>query len=219
MREQAALTGLSIDAALNAALASERQPVVLADVADNAGGGAPSDATFLLRAVLERNITNVVSGLYWDPIAVRMCQEGGEGATLDLRIGGKCGPMSGDPVDLRVRIVRIADDLQQTFGSSLKHIGTAVWVRNDERDLDLVLNTLRTQTFHPDAFTQLGIDLNTKHIVIIKSTQHFYAGFEPVAAQIIYVATPGAITPDFAGIPFRKFTRPYWPRVADPFTD
>jgi microcystin degradation protein MlrC len=219
MREQAALTGLSIDAALDAALASERQPVVLADIADNAGGGAPSDATFLLRAVLERNITNVVSGLYWDPIAVRMCQEGGEGATLDLRIGGKCGPMSGDPVDLRVRIVRIADDLQQTFGSSLKHIGTAVWVRNDERDLDLVLNTLRTQTFHPDAFTQLGIDLNTKHIVIIKSTQHFYAGFEPVAALIIYVATPGAITPDFAGIPFRKFTRPYWPRVADPFTD
>jgi microcystin degradation protein MlrC len=148
-----------------------------------------------------------------------MCQEGGEGATLDLRIGGKCGPMSGDPVDLRVRIVRIAENLQQTFGSSRKHLGTAVWVRNDELDLDLVLNTLRTQTFHPDAFTQLGIDLAAKHIVIIKSTQHFYAGFEPVAAKIIYVATPGAITPDFANIPFRKFTRPYWPRVENPFTN
>jgi microcystin degradation protein MlrC len=87
------------------------------------------------------------------------------------------------------------------------------------RGIDLVLNAVRTQTFNPDAFTQFGIDLAAKKIVVVKSTQHFYAGFEPVAAEILYVAAPGAITPDFANIPFEKLTAPYWPRVEDPFAE
>ena len=69
--------------------------LVLADVADNAGGGAPSDSTFLLQALLQRGLGNVVSGYYWDPIAVRFCEEAGEGVRLTLRIGGKCGKTAG----------------------------------------------------------------------------------------------------------------------------
>jgi microcystin degradation protein MlrC len=53
--------------------------------------------------------------------------------------------------------------------------------------------------------------------VVVKSTQHFYAGFAPIAKQVRYVTAPGAIGPDFANIPFTKRTIPYWPRVADPF--
>ena len=69
---------------------------------------------------------------------------------------------------------------------------------------------------HPDGFAQLGIDVGAKRAVVVKSTQHFYAGFAPLASRVIYVAGPGAVPPDFAGIAFRKFTSPYWPRVADP---
>ena len=58
--------------------------VLLADVADNAGGGAPSDSTFVLRRVLERGIGSVASGLYWDPVAVRLCREAGVGARFEL---------------------------------------------------------------------------------------------------------------------------------------
>ena len=45
-----------------------------------------------------------MSGYYWDPVAVRFCEEAGEGASLMLRIGGKCGSTSGSPVDLRVSV-------------------------------------------------------------------------------------------------------------------
>ncbi|MBM3516952.1 MAG: M81 family metallopeptidase [Alphaproteobacteria bacterium] len=206
---------LSIDAALDQAIAAPRGPVVLADVADNAGGGAPSDATFVLERILARKITNVVSGLYWDPVAVRFCEEAGEGATLDLRVGGKCGPDSGKPVDLRATVRRIVPEAMQTFGTSKNGIGTAVWITAS--GIDLVLNTVRTQIFHPDAFTQLGIDPGRVKIIVVKSTQHFYAGFAPIAAEVLYVSAPGAITPDFAAIPYRIFTAPYWPKVADPW--
>ncbi|MCP5152960.1 MAG: M81 family metallopeptidase [Ectothiorhodospiraceae bacterium] len=216
LREQCRQPTVDITAALDALAAAPRGPVVLADVADNAGGGAPSDSTFVLAALLERGIGNVLVGHFWDPIAVRFCQEAGEGATLDLRIGGKCGVASGMPIDLRVTVRRIVADARQSFGTSTSSMGTAVWVSTDD-GIDLTLNTRRTQVFHPDGFEQLGIDLAARHGIVVKSTQHFYDGFAPIASEVIYVAAPGAIPPDFAAIPYTKFTTAYWPRVEDPF--
>lgn len=217
MREACVTKMATMDEALLRAQQAAVGPIVLADVSDNAGGGAPSDSTFLLRTVLDQGIANVLSGHYWDPIAVRFCVEAGEGASLDLRIGGKCGPMSGDPLDLRVVVKKIVERANQSFGQSTRNMGTAVWAQADN-GIDLLLNTLRTQCFHPDAFIQMGIDVSAKKIILVKSTQHFYAGFEPIAKEIIYVSAPGAITPNFAAIPYRKFSDPYWPRESGPFT-
>ncbi len=101
MRDIVQPTYLSMDEALDAALAEPSGPVVLADVSDNAGGGAPNDSTFLLRRMIERGIGNAAIGCIWDPIAVATAIELGEGVELPMRIGGKMGPMSGDPVDLQ----------------------------------------------------------------------------------------------------------------------
>lgn len=204
-----------IAGALDRALAVESGPVVLADVSDNAGGGAPSDATFLLEAILERGMTDVTTGIYWDPVALRICREAGEGASLDLRLGGKCGPMSGRPLDLRVTVRKLAGGLTQRFGDLAAPLGEMAWL--ETAGVDIVVNDLRTQTFHPEAFTALGIDLSAKRIVCVKSSQHFYAGFAPIASEVIHVATPGSITPDYAGIPYTKRAPDYWPRVEDPF--
>jgi microcystin degradation protein MlrC len=149
-------------------------------------------------------------------LAVRFCEEAGEGATLDLRIGGKVGKASGLPLDLRVYVKKIMHNAQQTFGTSVNLLGTAVWLQMDG-DIDLVLSTLREQVFHPDAFTKLGIDLSAKRMVFVKSSQHFYAGFNPIAEAVLYCATPGAIAPHYGVIPFKVFTQPYWPKVENPF--
>ena len=49
MRETVYPRYQGIDAALDEALALGKSPVVLADVSDNSGGGAPGDSTFVLR--------------------------------------------------------------------------------------------------------------------------------------------------------------------------
>ncbi len=216
-REATHPSGLGIDAALDAAAAADRGPVVLADMGDNAGVGAPSDSTYILERVLQRGDRSVLSGLYWDPVAVRFCLEAGEGASLDLRVGGKVGVHSGAPIDVKVRVMRIVRDAHQTFAGGRAGMGDSVWLRALRHpELDLVINSLRTQTFHPDAFTQFGIDLGAKQVVVVKSTQHFYAGFAPVAAQVLYVAGPGAMNMRFETLDYRKFSDPYWPRVAAP---
>ncbi len=218
MREETRPTALGIDEAIDRALAADSGPVVLADVSDNAGGGAPSDSTFILQRLLARGVRDAASGLYWDPVAVRFCMEAGEGARLRLRIGGKCGPDSGEPVDLAVTVERIVANAAQTFGAVRNRIGDAVLVRT-EGGLDLVLNSVRTQVFHPDAFEAVGLDPAAKKLVVVKSTQHFHADFAPIAKEILYVAAPGAIAPDFAAIPYTSRALPWWPRVEDPWAE
>jgi microcystin degradation protein MlrC len=214
-REQCFPRHDSIDGAIDAALAAPFGPVVLADVADNAGGGAPSDNTDILRRLVDRAVSGVATGCYWDPVAVKFCIEAGIGASFDLRIGGKCGPASGQPVDLHVTVRGLArDHTQAGLSGGRAMLGDSVWV--NAGGIDLILNSIRGQVFNQDAFTGLGCMLTDKRIVVVKSTQHFYAGFAPLG-PVRYVAAGGAIGPDFASIPFTRRTRPYWPRVADPF--
>ena len=205
------------EAADRGATETGARPLVMADTADNAGGGSPSDSTFVMEELIARGTRGALVGLVWDPIAFQIAEEAGEGATLDMRIGGKCGPISGNPLDLRVTVKKIAWDCRQTFGANREKTGNLVWLRDEAHDLDIVVNTLRTQLFHPDAYAPLGIDPASYRILVVKSSQHFYAGFAPIAREVIYVTTKGGIEPDFANIPYTKRTAPFWPKVDDPF--
>ena len=217
MREEASTAFDSIDAAIDAALASDdSRPMVLADTADNAGAGAPSDNTAILARLVARHVKGAALGMIWDPGAVGICHEAGLGATFDLRIGGKCGVTSGDPVDLRVTVRGLSDDHSQGgLSGGRAHLGPAAWVEAD--GIHIVLTHKRQQPFAPDAFTGLGLTLDDKRIVVVKSMQHFYAGFSPIASQVRYVSAPGAVPPDYGTIPYTKRDPNYWPRVTDPF--
>jgi microcystin degradation protein MlrC len=214
MRDTAAPVHDTIDEALD--IAADGNPIVLAEVADNAGGGAPSDNTETLQRLVARDAQGAVIGCFWDPVAVSFCMEAGLGASFDLRIGGKCGVASGAPVDLRITVMGLSDNHSQGgLSGGRAYFGPSAWVRAG--GIDIILITERGQVFHQDAFTGLGCTLTDKRIIVVKSTQHFYAGFAPIARDVRYVATAGAIAPDYAAIQFTKRTTPYWPRVADPF--
>jgi microcystin degradation protein MlrC len=200
----------TMDSALDEVLNSTGQPWVLADVSDNAGGGAPNDSTFILRRLLERGVGNAAIGCIWDPVVVETALEVGEGVELDMRIGGKMGPMSGDPVDMRVRVGKIARNATQRFGDGTNHLGDTVALHGPN-GIDVVAITHRSQTFSPEVFTNVGIDPTAKKILVVKSMQHFYAGFEPVAAHVLYIAAPGALVPDFSLLPYAKARRNIWP--------
>ncbi|MDM7028367.1 M81 family metallopeptidase, partial [Klebsiella michiganensis] len=72
MREDIDVPKPGIDEALDLALAESAGPVVIADGADNAGGGAASDSTFMLRRMLERGIDSAALGPIWDPVSVQL---------------------------------------------------------------------------------------------------------------------------------------------------
>jgi len=218
LREQTQTPMLTMAAALDQAADIEGGPVVIADIADNAGGGAMSDSTFILRALLARGTRDAAIGAFWDLGAIQICRDAGVGARITLRLGGKCGPASGDPVDLEVVVKAVLDDhfqLGLNSNDERAPLGASVWLQA-ANDLDIVLVSVRSQVFSPSVFTGLGIALEGKRAIVVKSTQHFHAQFAPLAKKILYVTTPGAISMDFAALPYAVRDLDYWPRLADP---
>jgi microcystin degradation protein MlrC len=223
LRDGLGLSYLTVDEGLRQAVESDKSPVVVADVADNPGSGAPGDATHLLRAMVECDIRNAALASIWDPVAVSVVKDAGVGAQLDLRIGAKMGPASGSPVDLRVTVTGVVAEAVQTTaavgrnGSRMKvRMGDTVAVH--AKGIDIVLNSVRTQVYSPEAFTVVGIDPREKHVLVVKSAQHFYAAFAPFAARVLYVDAGGPIVRDITQLTYERVSRRKWPFVEDPFS-
>ena len=208
---------LTVTQALEQACMAETGPVVVADVWDNPGGGVAGDSTILLRAALDMGVTSMALGTIWDPMAVRLCHAAGEGAELDLRFGGKTSAHAGDPIDATVTVLRVAKDAVQSFGASIVPLGDCAVI--DVNGIAVVLNSNRAQTFSPDLFTNLGIDIAAKQVVAVKSTNHFHGAFAPVAADILYAAVDGPYPSNPAETRYTRLTRPLWPIVAEPFKE
>lgn len=199
-----------IDEALDEALAFDGGPVVLADGGDNPGGGAAGDSTFILRRMVERGIRNAAIGPMWDPIAVRIAFEAGEGARLAMRIGGKISPMSGQPMDLMCTVKALRTDMVMTgLANTPVQLGDCALLEAD--GIEIVLISLRNQAMGTDVFSQLGCDLQARKIIVVKSSQHFYASFSKVARHVIYADATGAVTRDLSTLPYRNARLPKWP--------
>ncbi|BBK30525.1 microcystin degradation protein MlrC [Stella humosa] len=206
---------LSIDEALDKASARNDGLVVIADPSDNAGGGAAGDSTYVLKRMMERGITDAAFGPIWDPVAVRMCFNAGEGTRFQLRFGGKMAATSGDPIDAMVTVTKLVRNATQTFGKALSNIGDAAAIEVD--GIAIVLIDNRTQALGSDLFSNLGIDLATKRLCVVKSTNHFYASFSKVAQEVLYMDAPGPLPRDFLRLPYTRVQRPKWPMDADPW--
>lgn len=211
LRAEGQVPLMDIGAVLDAVEGQPRGTVVIADMSDNPGGGAASDATFLLRAMLERGVRDAVVGLLWDPEAVRIAFAAGTGATLPMRIGGKLGPMSGEPLDVMATVRCLRTDAAQPHiadGGPTSLGRTAVI---ETQGIEIVLNEIRQQPFHPDAFASAGVDPWSKRLVVVKSSIHFNAGFAERAAAILYCDAPGTLSNDAKSRPYRHISRPIWP--------
>lgn len=196
-------------------VAAARGLVVLADVADNPGGGAPGDSTFILRALLEAGLTGIAIGLFHDGAAVERCRSAGVGGEVRLELGGRHGPVSGEPVVVQARVRGFREDhFQLSAGGAAIPLGPSAWI--ETAGIHILVTRSRHQIIDPTAFAGLGLDIVGLNAVVLKSTNHFRAGFEPIATRILSVETHGALTPDFASIPYCKRSPDYWPRRRPP---
>lgn len=220
LREAITVVPETLDATLDSALSEPRGPVVIADTADNTGGGAPGDSTFFLEALLDRGVASAALGPLYDPGAVRICQDAGIGARLGLRVGGKLAPESGCPLDVRAEVIGLSDRVVQRLNGAPAQLGACAGIRvllDGERPGPwVVLASNRVQAGSPELFTELGIDPTACQVVVVKSTQHFHAGFAPIAQRILYAGEPGALHGDPRRIPYRHApSAALWPLNPD----
>jgi microcystin degradation protein MlrC len=204
---------LTVAQAVEQAHRAPGRPVVAADVADNPGGGFPGDSTVVLRALVELGVTDCAFATIWDPIAVTFARAAGPGGRLRMRIGGKAGILSGDPLDLDVTVAAVTDDLYQRYAGVGSSLGPAA--RVTAGGLHIILASRRNQVRSPDVFRGLGLDPLATKLLVVKSTNHFRAEFEKIATEILYIAPPNV----FSNVPFTRIARPKWPLDPDAFAD
>jgi microcystin degradation protein MlrC len=213
LRREFLHSALPVRDAVARALALDGRPVVLADIADNTGGGAAGDTTELLRELLRVGARPATVACLWDPEAARACGQAGAGATLTLPVGGKVDPRHGAPVTVTGRVRTLSDGRFVYKGPMSRGVEgrlglTAVL---DVNDLKIILISHRRQTLDPEMISFVGIDPLAEKILAVKSSVHYRAAFEPIARAILEVDAPGLSSSNLGRFTFTRVRRPIFP--------
>lgn len=204
------------DQAIRLALAADERPIVINDTSDNPGGGTPGDGTHVLRALLDADVTESCFGGIFDPEVVAQAHAAGVGASIEVRLGGKHDVLHGEPLVLRAYVKCLTDGrftMRYLAAGATARLGNTARLTVD--GLDIVVISVRQQTLDPGVFTLHGIDLARCRIIALKSSNHFRAGFGPLAASIITADAPGLTTTRVEVFDHTRATRPLWPTDPD----
>jgi microcystin degradation protein MlrC len=210
-------TALPVKEAVAKALAAEGRPIVLADMADNTGGGAAGDGTEILRELLRLGARSTTVACIWDAAAVQECVKAGVGARVTLDVGGKVDDRHGAPVRVTGTVRTLSDGRFIHRGPMMHGLpgrlgATAVL---DVNDVKVILITYRWQTLDPEMIRFVGIDPLMEKVLVVKSTIHYRAAFEPIAKEIIEVDAPGLSSSNLARFSYRRIRRPIFPLDPD----
>jgi len=208
----------SADEALLHAMAAQQGPILLLDVGDNIGGGSAADSTFLLEAAQRLGVRRYLQTLY-DPEAVAACVAAGVGATVTLAVGAKTDDMHGRPVTVTGRVRTIFEgtweDPRPTHGGWRFFDGGTTIVLETTDDHTLVLTSNRVGNTSIEQMYALGIWPEKKQVIVAKGVNSPLAAYAPIAAEIIFVNTPGVTSSDLSTFTYHHRRRPLYPFEMD----
>ena len=211
---------LTVEAA--AALAAEFDPqsgpLVIADYADNPGAGGYGDSTALLGALLTAGVTDACFGPMVDGEAVQALHRVELGERVDIVLGGKTdAEFGGGPLTLEAELLSISDGHFVGDGPILgglhRSYGPSAVVRVE--GIDILVVTIAQQMLDLQQFKSFGIEPERKHVIALKSMQHFRAAFEPIAGRVIVCDSGALCTVHYERLPYRNVPRPIFPLDQD----
>jgi len=213
MRGHTAPVYLTLKEGIDEVERTKNLPVLVADTSDVTGGGDPGDATFILEELLSRKIDGGLITSLADPQAIKLAIKAGVGATVPLRIGGKTCKASGEPIDVEAQIMGVF--LPNSIAETCEENNPDAIVVIKVDGIEIVLRSSRETFMTYQPLLSLGINLESKRVIVVKSANNFYAGHEEIAGSFLYLKTPGAFNPQTAE--YKKINRNIWPFVDEPF--
>ena len=192
-------------------------PIVVNDTSDNPGAGAPGDGTHFLRAILAARPARTAFGFIWDPETSAQAHAAGAGASIAVRLGGRTYPIHGEPIVATAHVKSLTDGrfVQQSPMGRGRQVDLGPMARLQIDGVDVLVASVRSQVLDPEVFLLHGIDVTRCDIVAVKSSNHFRAGFNPVARRIMTADTPGLSSCNLRTYPYRRLRRPVAPLDAE----
>jgi microcystin degradation protein MlrC len=198
-------------------------PVVIAEPADNIGGGAPGDGTGLLRHFIRHRLANSAVVID-DPVAVRTVAEEPVGTRRCLEIGGRHTKLPGaEAICLDVEIVGRTDGkfeledhkshLATMYGINID-MGPCVTLRHrlpGGGGIWILLTSKKTAPFDLGQLRSQGIEPEKMSLIGAKAAVAHRRAYEPIARALFTVNTPGPCTSDLRTLPYQRIRRPVFP--------
>lgn len=196
-------------------------PVILVDHGDNCGAGGITDVMDVLQEVMHQGLEDVVAGPFCDPASVAVLYEKGVGAEVTLDVGGKIDmpalQLKGKPLQLTGVVEQLTNGEYTVTGPMFTGVKlslgrTAVLRVGSVR---IFISERPQEPYDTGVFTHAGVDPAQCKYVLIKSRQHFRAGFESFAKHVVLISGPGVCSSDYSIFPFQNLNRPIYPLDAD----
>lgn len=218
LREPLNQGGTPITEALGQAREAAHGPVVLFDVGDNVGGGSPGDSTHILHEARAMGIGNLLQALC-DPQVQQLCQQAGVGARIAASVGGKSDHLHGAPLPIEATVTALSDGRYEETGPThggFRYFddGPSCALRTDD-GFTLVLTSRPAGSASLQQFRSLGIEPRDFQIVVAKGVHSPRPAMEPIARQLIWVASPGVTSADLSTFNYRHRRSPMYPFEPD----
>jgi len=204
-----ALEILSVDTAVQIARDADiprGRPLILADTQDNPGAGGNADTTSLLKALINARVADSLAGVFWDPQTAQRAHAAGEGASVDVELGGHSGFPGETPLAARAIVERLGNG---------HFVGTGPFYLGARFELGLMallrIGTVRVvvasrkqQAADSAMFRHLGAEPGEARVLMLKSSVHFRADFGPIASRVLIVEAPGPNVADPGNLAFTR---------------
>lgn len=196
--------------AVEQARAAMERPVVLADVADNIGGGSSGDGTAILGELLEQRVKGALV-IIADREMAGQAHRVGEGERIEGMLGGKTDGLHGPPIHVAGEVRRVSDGVYRSegsWGAGLEFsMGPTAWLSVEGNDV--VVTSKPIPPFHVEQVTHLGIDPAAASVIVAKGAVAWRAAYGDVARSVIEVDAPGVCPVDLARLPMENVSVGY----------
>jgi microcystin degradation protein MlrC len=205
----------AVQLALSVGRDRRRKSIILADVADNPGGGGRGNTTYLLRALKMAKAQNVIFGVFFDPAVAAEAHRLGEGASFKASFNSQEHQEFSLPFDCDAKVVKLSNGEYVGRRGVLKNVSADMGPSAllELGGIQLVVISQRCQCMDPMQFEMFGLDIAQARVIVVKSRGHFRAGFDEhhKPDQIYEVDCPGLTSPVLANFSWTKLPRPVYP--------
>jgi microcystin degradation protein MlrC len=197
----------ALSAAYRAVLEKNERPVFISDSGDNPTAGAAGDATDLLEKILdaidmtEKLPTPLLYSGFYDAPAAEACVTAGEGAAVDITLGGNWDTLNGKKLPVRVDVLKIVTG----YGPYNSDLVFAAF-----RNIRFVITSKHIGFGDEDLLPALGVTASDYCLVAVK-LGYLEPCFRRVAARAILATSKGCSNEVLETLPYRRIKRPLYP--------
>jgi microcystin degradation protein MlrC len=174
------------------------------DLSDTVGTGSPGENTWILKALAEEGPDLISYVPVRDAEAVQQLWDAPLNQAVTVTVGGKLEKVYNRPYTFTGQLIFKGEGKDGTRSS-----GRAAVLKN--QGTHLIVTEEAPNTYYPNFFTSLGLDLMKADVVVAKNLFPFRIRFLQYNRKTFNVVSAGTTNIDVFQIKYNNITRPIYP--------